>query len=131
LEKYRVTHASLVPPIVIALAKHPLVNQYNLSLKRVGCGMCACAVVCACAVLCACAVGLTCLRAGAGAAALGDGVAKIVEKKFGCVLRQGYGMTELSPVATMSSLRKPVRRTTRHSTHTRSPHDTHHAHHTA
>lgn len=80
LEKYRVTHASLVPPIVIALAKHPLVNQYNLSLKRVGCG----------------------------AAALGDGVAKIVEKKFGCVLRQGYGMTELSPVATMSSLRKPI-----------------------
>jgi acyl-CoA synthetase (AMP-forming)/AMP-acid ligase II len=38
LEKYRVTHASLVPPIVIALAKHPLVNQFNLSLKRVGCG---------------------------------------------------------------------------------------------
>ena len=77
--------------------------------------------------------------AGAGAAALGDGVAKIVEKKFGCVLRQGYGMTELSPVATMSSLRKPVRRTTRHDTtltahtltaHT-TPHDTHCAHHTA
>jgi acyl-CoA synthetase (AMP-forming)/AMP-acid ligase II len=55
LEKYRVTHASLVPPIVIALAKHPLVNQFNLSLKRVGCGThmrrdtaraCACAHAC-------------------------------------------------------------------------------------
>ena len=35
LEAYRVTRAELVPPIVLALAKHPAVDNYDLSSLRV------------------------------------------------------------------------------------------------
>src|SRR5216117_3212720 len=39
IQEYRLTHLYLVPPIVLALAKHPLVDQFDLSsLKLVGCG---------------------------------------------------------------------------------------------
>ena len=34
LQKHRVTFANVVPPIVLALAKHPLVEQYDLSALR-------------------------------------------------------------------------------------------------
>lgn len=97
------TNASLVPPIVIALAKHPLVDRYKLSLKRIGCGIASLSYLMA-----RYEESLTVRGFIAGAAALGDGVAEIVQKKFGCIMRQGYGMTELSPVATTSSLRKKV-----------------------
>ena len=36
LQKYRVTFANVVPPIVLALAKHPLVDKYELTT----CGVC-------------------------------------------------------------------------------------------
>src|SRR5207245_1855980 len=39
IQEYRLTHLYVVPPIVLALAKHPLVDQFDLSsLKLVGCG---------------------------------------------------------------------------------------------
>ena len=31
MQKYRVTTAPLVPPLILFLAKHPMVNNYNLS----------------------------------------------------------------------------------------------------
>src|SRR5262245_52380603 len=34
MEKYGITIAPLVPPIVLALAKHPLVDKFNLSKPR-------------------------------------------------------------------------------------------------
>ena len=37
LQKYRVTFANVVPPIVLALAKSPLVDKYDLSHLRTVC----------------------------------------------------------------------------------------------
>jgi acyl-CoA synthetase (AMP-forming)/AMP-acid ligase II len=70
LERYAVTRAFLVPPIMLALAKHPLVDQYDLS-KIVG-------------ILSA-------------AAPLGRDVAEACAARLGCIVKQGYGMTEASP----------------------------------
>ena len=39
VEKYRITSLSLVPPIVVALAKHPAAKKYDLSsVEAVGSG---------------------------------------------------------------------------------------------
>jgi acyl-CoA synthetase (AMP-forming)/AMP-acid ligase II len=73
LEKYEVTSISGVPPIMIALAKHPAVAKFNLSHIR---------------------------TLGSGAAPLGKDIAREVEgmfqKKYGTQIRirQGWGMTE-------------------------------------
>jgi acyl-CoA synthetase (AMP-forming)/AMP-acid ligase II len=75
LQDYKVTRAFLVPPIVLGLAKHPLVDQYDLSsLKMVN----------------------------SGAAPLGEDVARACTGRIGCVVKQGYGLTETSPVTHMS-----------------------------
>ncbi len=69
--KYGITYANLVPPIILALAKHPLVDQYDLSKLRV----------------------IT-----SGAAPLGAAVARACAQRLGCIVTQGYGLTETSPV---------------------------------
>ena len=68
LEAYRVTRAELVPPIVLALAKHPAVDDYDLSSLRV---------------------------IASGAAPLGPELARACAGRLGCRVKQGYGMTEL------------------------------------
>jgi acyl-CoA synthetase (AMP-forming)/AMP-acid ligase II len=71
LQDYRVTLAYLVPPIVLALAKHPAVDNYDLSaLKTVF----------------------------SGAAPLGENVAQDCAERLGVEVKQGYGLTETSPV---------------------------------
>jgi acyl-CoA synthetase (AMP-forming)/AMP-acid ligase II len=71
IQDYGITRAHLVPPIVLALAKHPIVDQFNLSsLKRITCG----------------------------AAPLSEDTAQKAAQRLGCVVKQGYGMTEASPV---------------------------------
>ena len=67
----KMTRLFLVPPIVLALAKHPLVDQYDLSSVR---------------------------QLFSGAAPLGGEIADAAAKRLGCTVAQGYGMTELSPV---------------------------------
>jgi acyl-CoA synthetase (AMP-forming)/AMP-acid ligase II len=71
VEKYKVTFAPLAPPIVLALAKHPLVDKFNLSSLRL--------II-------------------SGAAPLGADVEKACADRLGCFVTQGYGMTESSPV---------------------------------
>ncbi len=71
MQEYRVTFAHLVPPILVALAKHPMVGQYDLSSLQ----------------------GIM-----SGAAPLGAELALSVEERLGCVVGQGYGLTETSPV---------------------------------
>lgn len=71
VQDYEITFAHLVPPIVLALAKHPLVDKYNLSKLRM--------II-------------------SGAAPLGAEVAQACAKRLGCVVEQGYGLTETSPV---------------------------------
>ena len=61
----------IAPPIAVALAKHPMVDKFDLSSVRI--------------VL-------------SGAAPLDEALGNAVRDKFGCKIMQGYGMTELSPV---------------------------------
>ncbi len=71
LQDYEVTMAHLVPPIVLALSKHPVVDNYNLpKLKTIFCG----------------------------AAPLGEDLTRACTERLSCEIRQGYGMTETSPV---------------------------------
>jgi acyl-CoA synthetase (AMP-forming)/AMP-acid ligase II len=69
VQKYRINVASLVPPIVLGLAKHPAVDAYDLSSLR--------------QILC-------------GAAPLGAEVEAACAGRLGCDILQGYGMTELA-----------------------------------
>ncbi|HEY5665021.1 MAG TPA: AMP-binding protein [Ilumatobacter sp.] len=72
VQRHRVTRFFAVPPIVLALAKHPLVDRYDLSsLKQVF----------------------------SGAAPLGADLAADAAARVGCEVVQGFGMTELSPVS--------------------------------
>ncbi|HEV8429386.1 MAG TPA: AMP-binding protein [Pyrinomonadaceae bacterium] len=71
VQDYDVTLAHLVPPIVLALSKNPIVDNYNLpKLKTIF----------------------------SGAAPLGEELTRACMKRLGCSIRQGYGMTETSPV---------------------------------
>ena len=66
-----ITRLFVVPPIVLALAKHPLIDQYDLSSVR---------------------------QIFSGAAPLGGEIANAAARRLNCSMAQGYGMTELSPV---------------------------------
>ncbi|MFP5332931.1 MAG: 4-coumarate--CoA ligase family protein [Acidimicrobiia bacterium] len=71
LQDEAITIAYLVPPIVLALAKHPMVDDYDLSSLRL---------------------------IFSGAAPLSGELAAEARKRLGVAVVQGYGMTELSPV---------------------------------
>ncbi|OAE32213.1 hypothetical protein AXG93_219s1020 [Marchantia polymorpha subsp. ruderalis] len=66
VQRYKVTNMGLVPPIMVALTKSPLVSQYDLSSLKV---------------------------IGYGAAPSGD-VSGVAQRIKGVKLTQGYGMTE-------------------------------------
>ena len=71
VQDYNVSLAHLVPPIVLALSKHPIVDNYKLpNLKTIF----------------------------SGAAPLGEELTRACMDRLGCNVRQGYGMTETSPV---------------------------------
>jgi acyl-CoA synthetase (AMP-forming)/AMP-acid ligase II len=80
VQQYKATVAPLVPPIVLGLAKHPVVDQYDLSSLRL--------IVC-------------------GAAPVGPEVARDASRRVKCKLGQGYGMTEASPVTHLSPTHNP------------------------
>lgn len=71
-QERKVTWFFAVPPIVLALAKHPLVDNYDLSSVKV---------------------------IFSGAAPLSAELAEECAARLGCAVVQGYGMTELSPVS--------------------------------
>ena len=72
MEKHGVTQFFAVPPIVLGFAKHPAVDDVNLSsLKKIF----------------------------SGAAPLGADLAQEAAARLGCAVVQCYGMTELSPVS--------------------------------
>ncbi|MCC5952358.1 MAG: AMP-binding protein [Acidimicrobiia bacterium] len=70
-QQHRIRRAVVVPPIVLALAKHPLVDEYDLSSLQ---------------------------SLFSGAAPLGAELAAEAAARLDCEAVQGYGMTELSPV---------------------------------
>ncbi|NUP74207.1 MAG: AMP-binding protein [Sinomonas sp.] len=71
-QDHRCTYLFIAPPIAVALAKHPLIEKYDLSSVR---------------------------AALSGAAPLDGELGHAVAERLGCVMLQGYGMTELSPVS--------------------------------
>jgi acyl-CoA synthetase (AMP-forming)/AMP-acid ligase II len=75
MQSYKVTVAPLVPPIVLALAKHPIIDNYDLTNIRL---------------------------VFSGAAPLGAELAAQLSKRLQCPVVQGYGMTEASPVVTLT-----------------------------
>ncbi|MGD6741826.1 AMP-binding protein [Streptomyces sp. BH106] len=70
VERHRVTRGHLAPPMVLALARSEEAGAYDLSTMRTA--------VC-------------------GAAPLDEELAALAEQCIGCVIRQGYGMTEAGP----------------------------------
>ncbi|MBM3689756.1 MAG: 4-coumarate--CoA ligase family protein [Actinobacteria bacterium] len=72
IQEKKVTRFFAVPPIVLALAKHPLVDQYDLSSLR---------------------------QVFSGAAPLSAELALEAGARIECEVVQGYGMTEMSPVS--------------------------------
>ncbi|OBB61370.1 AMP-dependent synthetase [Mycobacterium sp. 852013-51886_SCH5428379] len=72
LAEHRCTFAFIAPPVAVALAKHPMVDDYDLSPLR----------------------GIM-----SGAAPLDADLGHAVAERLGCAVVQGYGMSELSPVS--------------------------------
>jgi acyl-CoA synthetase (AMP-forming)/AMP-acid ligase II len=71
LQEHRITRAYIVPPIALAMAKHPLVDEFDVSSLRIMLS---------------------------GAAPLGAELQAACSERIGCGIVQGYGMTETSPV---------------------------------
>ena len=71
VEKHKITRGNLVPPIMLALAKHPLIDKYDLS---------------------------SIVELLSGAAPLSEELAEAVVQRLDCNVIQGYGLTETSPV---------------------------------
>jgi acyl-CoA synthetase (AMP-forming)/AMP-acid ligase II len=76
MQTYRITRAHLVPPVILALAKQTVIDRYDLSkLKLIM----------------------------SGAAPLGENLTAACCERLNCLIKQGYGMTESSPVTHMCS----------------------------
>ena len=71
-QDYGVTRSFVAPPIVVALAKHPLVDKYDMSKLE---------------------------QVFSGAAPLSAELALEAGARLDCDVVQGYGMTEMSPVS--------------------------------
>jgi acyl-CoA synthetase (AMP-forming)/AMP-acid ligase II len=75
VQTHKVTRTYIVPPIILALAKHPLIDQFDLSsLKTII----------------------------SGAAPLGGDVQEACARRLNCIVKQAWGMTELSPGGTIT-----------------------------
>jgi acyl-CoA synthetase (AMP-forming)/AMP-acid ligase II len=82
IQDHRATSTIVVPPIMLALAGHPMVDAYDLSsLRFLGCG----------------------------AAPLGAEVEQRCADRLGCVVAQGFGMTEGAATFAIAPLDAPRR----------------------
>ena len=81
IQERRCTFLFIAPPMAVALTKHPMVDEYDLSSIRV--------VV-------------------SGAAPLDQALGEALAAKLSCLVLQGYGMTELSPVSHVTPQAGPV-----------------------
>jgi len=80
IQTHRVEKLLIAPPVAIALAKHPLVDRFDLSSLKI---------------------------VMSAAAPLGAEVAEALARRIGCTVIQGYGMTELSPLTHAVPHRSP------------------------
>ncbi|CAN5594816.1 AMP-binding protein [soil metagenome] len=81
IQEHRVTRVNVVPPILVALGKQPMVDDYDLS---------------------------SLLSVFSGGAPLGEALANEVRARLGCDILQGYGLTETSPITHCSPNNPPV-----------------------
>ena len=82
MQEYRVTASVIAPPIALALAKHPIVGDFDLSaLRWLGCG----------------------------AAPLDAGIEVACAERLECSFGQGYGMTEATATIACSDVSAPDR----------------------
>lgn len=81
-ERHGATRAYVVPPIALALARHPAVDEHDLSSLRL---------------------------VFSGAAPLGPELQEACLQRLGCPVSQGYGMTELSPVSHAPPVGQPIK----------------------
>ena len=72
IQKHSCTVAFIAPPVAVALAKHPLIDSYDVSSLN---------------------------TVMSGAAPLDADLGHAVAERLGCQVVQGYGMSELSPVS--------------------------------
>ncbi|QYN34021.1 AMP-binding protein [Pseudonocardia sp. DSM 110487] len=70
IAQHRVDHVFIAPPVALALAHHPLVDEYDLSSVEI---------------------------VMSAAAPLDTNLAKMLEDRLGATVVQGYGLTESSP----------------------------------
>ena len=70
IQKHKAERVFIVPPVAIALAKHPLVDKFDLSSLQ---------------------------QINSAAAPMGADLGNAMHKRLGCTVTQAYGMTELSP----------------------------------
>jgi len=76
VEEHGIESGYLVPPIILGLAKSPVVDEYDLSSFD---------------------------YITSGAAPLGKDVAEACANRLGCMVKQGYGLTETSPVTHLTA----------------------------
>lgn len=72
IQNYKCSYIFIAPPVAVALAKHPMVDEYDLSSVK---------------------------TIMSGAAPLDEHLGNAVAKRLGTQVIQGYGMSELSPVS--------------------------------
>lgn len=70
IQQFEITFAYIVPPVVLLLSKHPVVDKYNLSTLRM---------------------------LNSGAAPLTQELVEAVYRRIKCPVKQGYGLSETSP----------------------------------
>lgn len=80
IQEHQVTYVYLAPPVAVALAKHPAVDEYDVSSVR---------------------------AMMSGAAPLDEALGEALVERLGVRMLQGYGMTELSPVSHVTPHDRP------------------------
>lgn len=76
IEEHKPERAHLVPPILVGLAKSPSVDNYDLTSLKMICS---------------------------AAAPLSSDIEETVKARLDCDVKQGWGMSELSPIGTFNS----------------------------
>ncbi len=74
VQEHRITLAPVVPPIMLGLARQPVVDHFDLSSLR---------------------------TVFSAAAPLGEELSEACRARLNCIVKQGYGMTEASPATHM------------------------------
>ncbi|AXF56862.1 class I adenylate-forming enzyme family protein [Salicibibacter kimchii] len=82
IEKYKVTHSAMVPAMFHALYNHPDADNYDTS---------------------------TFFACISGSAALPKPIAEGFQKKFGCIILEGYGLSEAAPIVTATDPRQKIK----------------------